>query len=152
MRKRVGQRDQPPGASSSAQAGRALAWDHNAYYGQLLTSAVPPGASRVLEMVRPTHRAYPVLPYFQYRDRCYEVAPILLVSVEATAMLRIALYAGRYSAVLNSVPFNELDPAVRTLLHELVPGSAAAPVTPRADRGLAAAVSPSVEGPRRSRA
>ncbi len=27
-----------------------LAWDHNAYYGRLLTRAVPPGASRVLEV------------------------------------------------------------------------------------------------------
>jgi hypothetical protein len=67
-----------------------------------------------------THRAYPVLHYFHFRDVRYSLPRILAVVLEAAALLGSALDPESYPRLQRSPALALVDGAARDLLAELV--------------------------------
>lgn len=84
--------------------------------------------SAMFREIYQSHRAYPVLRYFHYREPYYALSQMLLVTLETSALCRSALDPKRYSAVIQSVPLDDLHRAGFAMLYELVPN--AQPATP----------------------
>lgn len=68
-----------------------------------------------------THRSYPVLRYFHFRDPRYALPRLLLVSLDTAALLRSALDERCYERLLGSPVLFEMHAAALELLDELVP-------------------------------
>lgn len=79
-------------------------------------------AADILRQIYQTHRFYPVLHYFHYRESYYALPRILFVALESTALLRSALDPKHYSALIRSSVVDELFEAAMALLRELVSG------------------------------
>ncbi|MBW3533817.1 MAG: potassium channel family protein [Gemmatimonadetes bacterium] len=75
-----------------------------------------------LRSIYQTHRFYPVLQYFHYRDSFYALPRILLTSLDEATLLRTALDDSRYSRLVTSPEMDGLFDSALTLAHELVPG------------------------------
>ena len=69
-----------------------------------------------------THRFYPVLRYFHYREAYYALPRVLLVALDTAALIRSALHAERHARVIHSPALNGLFDAAMALMHELIPG------------------------------
>lgn len=83
--------------------------------GQLSSSA------GFLRDIYQTHRFYPVLRYFHYREPYYALPTVLSVTLETCTLLRSALDQERYSRTTGSIHLDELVDSALTLLDELVP-------------------------------
>jgi len=68
-----------------------------------------------------THRSYPVLRYFHFRQERYALPQMLLVALDAAALVRSALDPDRYRALIRSAAVFELSAAGVELLEELDP-------------------------------
>ena len=76
-----------------------------------------------------THRSYPVLRYFHYRQAYYSLPRILLVTLDSATLIRTALHADRYQELIRSIGAEGLTDSALQLVGELVPGAAARPPT-----------------------
>jgi len=74
-----------------------------------------------LRQIFQTHRSYPVLRYFHYREPYYALPRILLTVLDTTALCASALDRQRYSNIIDSAALYELRAAALALLHELIP-------------------------------
>jgi len=74
-----------------------------------------------LRQIFQTHRSYPVLRYFHYREPYYALPRILLTVLDTTALCASALDRQRYSNIVDSAALYELRAAALALLHELIP-------------------------------
>lgn len=77
--------------------------------------------ARFLTHTLETHRSYPVLRYFHFRDERYALPRLLLVSLDTATLLRSALAEQPYSRLLSSPVLFEVHGAALELLGELVP-------------------------------
>jgi hypothetical protein len=68
-----------------------------------------------------THRSYPVLRYFHFRDARYALPRLLLLALDTVALLRLALDDSYYEGLGRSPVVFELQAAGMELLTELVP-------------------------------
>lgn len=68
-----------------------------------------------------THRFYPVLQHFHYREPFYALPRILLTSLDGATLLRTALDERRYDRIVDSAEVREVFEAALTLVHELGP-------------------------------
>ena len=68
-----------------------------------------------------THRSYPVLRYFHFRDHRYALPRLLLVALDSAALVRSALSADRYRGLIRSSGVYELGSSGLEALAELVP-------------------------------
>lgn len=84
-----------------------------------------------LREIHQTHRFYPVLRYFHYREPYYALPRILRTSLDTETLMRSALDRERYAREISSPAIGELFQAAISLMHELVPG--AQPQQPSAD-------------------
>jgi hypothetical protein len=75
-----------------------------------------------LRQVYQTHRFYPVLRYFHYREPCYALPRILLIALDAATLVRSALDQDRYARMIGSAALDDLFEAAMSLTHELTPG------------------------------
>lgn len=78
-------------------------------------------AADFLQQIYQTHRSYPVLRFFHYRESYYSLPQILFIVLESTALLRSTLDPERYFRVTQSSALNELFDSATFLLHELIP-------------------------------
>jgi hypothetical protein len=74
-----------------------------------------------LRQIYQTHRFYPVLRYFHYREPYYELPRVLLIVLDAATLLRSGLDQERYAGVIHSSARDELCEAALVLMHELIP-------------------------------
>lgn len=77
--------------------------------------------ARFLTHTAETHRSYPVLRYFHFRDDRYALPRLLLLALDTVTLLRSALDDRRYEALLRSPVVFELHATGLELLNELVP-------------------------------
>ena len=68
-----------------------------------------------------THRSYPVLRYFHFRQERYALPQMLLVALDAAALVSSALDPDRYHGLIGSPTVFELSMAGQELLGELGP-------------------------------
>lgn len=68
-----------------------------------------------------THRSYPVLRYFHFRQQRYALPRLLLIALDAVALMRCALDNRRYATLVRSPVVFELSASAQELLAELVP-------------------------------
>jgi hypothetical protein len=72
-----------------------------------------------------SHRSYPVLRYFHYREPYYALPTIVRVTLDCTALIKSALDPEAYAAVVCSTRVAETERAATALLEELVPHAVA---------------------------
>ena len=75
-----------------------------------------------LRQIYQTHRFYPVLRFFHYREPYYALPRILLTALDTATLLRTALDRERYDRVIQSPALADLFEAAMSLMHELTPG------------------------------
>ena len=78
-----------------------------------------------------THRFYPVLRYFHYREKFYGLPRVLLTALDTVTLLRSAIDPNRYGRLLQTPEIDELVQASLALAGELVKD--ATPEPPSAD-------------------
>lgn len=105
------------GDSARLIAGLAAQDDLSAVVGQLASTG-----ESLLQLFE-THRSYPVLRYFHYREVRYSLPRILLVCLDAAALLPSALDGARYGKVAGSPALAVVDGAARELLDALAPSA-----------------------------
>lgn len=76
-------------------------------------------ASHLTEMGE-THTSYPVLAYFHYRHERYAIPRMLLVALEAGALVRSAIRPSSCPELLRSAVLVQLEDAAQGLLDELL--------------------------------
>jgi hypothetical protein len=81
---------------------------------------------KLLEMQQ-THRSYPVLRYFHFREARYALPRILLVALDAVSLLEAALGPREAARVISTATLVELRDGALALLDELAPGGPSAP-------------------------
>jgi hypothetical protein len=86
--------------------------------------------ARSLRDIYQTHRFYPVLRYFHYREPYYAMPHILFVVLDAAALLRSALDREHYADLLRSAALEELFEAAMSLTRGLVPDAREQPASP----------------------
>lgn len=69
-----------------------------------------------------THRFYPVLRYFHYREPHYALPRVLLVALDTATLIRTVLDPRHHGRVMHSPSLNGLSDAAMDLLHGLMPG------------------------------
>lgn len=74
-----------------------------------------------LRQIYQTHRFYPVLRYFHYRESFYALPRILLLALDGGTLMRTALDEERYGRVTRSRSLDELGDSATSLLDELAP-------------------------------
>lgn len=74
-----------------------------------------------LRQIYQSHRFYPVLRYFHYRDPEYALPRMLLTALDTVTLVRTVLDPERYARVIRSAALAELMDAAETLLAELAP-------------------------------
>ncbi|MYZ46614.1 potassium channel family protein [Propylenella binzhouense] len=84
-----------------------------------------------LREIHQTHRFYPVLRYFHYREPYYALPRILLTALDTATLMRSALERDRYAREIEAPAMGELFEAAMSLMRELIP--AAQPHQPSAD-------------------
>ena len=83
----------------------------------------------VLRRVLQSHRSYPVLRYFHYRNTYYALPRMLLTLLDARSLVVSAIDQQRYAGIAASTALDELDQAADALLTELIPHAHAASIT-----------------------
>jgi hypothetical protein len=78
-----------------------------------------------------THRSYPVLRYFHFRQHRYALPRVLLLALESATLVQSALDADRYRGLIRSSAVYQLVAAATQTLQELEPG--AQPTEPSED-------------------
>ena len=76
-----------------------------------------------LRQIHQTHRFYPVLRYFHYREPHYALPRILLIALDTATLVRSGLDRERYARLLRSPALEDLCESAMILLLELA-GSA----------------------------
>lgn len=84
-----------------------------------------------LREIYQTHRFYPVLRYFHYREPYYAVPHILFVVLDGAALLRSTLDRERYADLLSCAALEELCEAGMSLARGLVPDAPERPASPK---------------------
>lgn len=74
-----------------------------------------------LREIHQTHRFYPVLRYFHYREPYYALPRILLTALDTATLMRSALDRDRYAREIESPAMGELFEAAISLMHGLMP-------------------------------
>ncbi len=69
-----------------------------------------------LRQINQSHRFYPVLRHFHYRDRSYALPRILLIALDVATLIRAALDPEHYRRLLRSAELAELTEAAHDLL------------------------------------
>ncbi len=88
-----------------------------------------------LRQMYQTHRFFPILRYFHYRDVHYELPRILLIALDTATLVRTALEPERHGRALRPQVLDELQAAAMSLLDELTSGDdGGAPSAPEAER------------------
>lgn len=82
------------------------------------------GLAEFLTHTFETHRSYPVLRYFHFRQERYALPRLVLLALEGATLVRSALDGKRYRSLIRSAAVYELVTAGLQLLEELVPGAA----------------------------
>jgi hypothetical protein len=114
------------GDSARLVTGLAAQGGLSAVVGQLSSTG------EVLERMFQTHQSYPVLRWFHYREVRYALPRILLVVLDAAALVPSALDTGRGPG--DELPAVALiDGAAQDLLQDLVPAASARPRGPGDD-------------------
>lgn len=72
-----------------------------------------------LRQVYQTHRFYPVLRFFHYRDVYYALPRILLIALDTVTLLRSGLDRERYARLLQSPALDDLLESAMSLTREL---------------------------------
>jgi len=72
-----------------------------------------------LRQIHQTHRFYPILRYFHYREPFYELPRILLTALDTATLIRSALDQERYARTIHSPDLNTMFDAAMMLMHEL---------------------------------
>jgi len=72
-----------------------------------------------LRQIHQTHRFYPVLRYFHYREPYYALPRILLTALDTVTLIRSALDQERYARVIHSPDLNTMFDAAMMLMHQL---------------------------------
>ena len=70
-----------------------------------------------------THRFYPILRYFHYREAYYALPRILLIALDTATLVRSGLDSEHYVRLLNSPPLDDLFEAAMCLMRELSGGA-----------------------------
>ena len=68
-----------------------------------------------------THRSYPVLRYFHFREERYALPRVLLIALETATLVRSALSGQRYDDLIHSSGAYQLAAAGKEALEELLP-------------------------------
>lgn len=71
-------------------------------------------------MLLESHHAYPVLPYFRFKEAYYALARIALIMMDTATLLKSALNQEAYRSLLNSPAVAELEHGGQHLLVELI--------------------------------
>lgn len=82
-----------------------------------------------LRSVAQTHRSYPVLRAFHYREDYYALPRLMLTSLEAVTLIRSTLDPERYGPLLRAATLDEVSAAAQSLLEDLVETGPAKPPT-----------------------
>lgn len=72
-----------------------------------------------LRQIHQTHRFYPILRYFHYREPYYALPRILHTALDTATLIRSALDQERYARVIHSPDLNTMFDAAMMLMHEL---------------------------------
>lgn len=75
-----------------------------------------------LRQIYQTHRLYPVLRYFHFRQHFYAVPHVLLLVLDAVTILRTALSPARHSVAMNSPVADDLFETAFALADEILAG------------------------------
>jgi hypothetical protein len=106
----------------------------------LLTDAVASVTTQLnstagfLRDVAQTHRSYPVLRAFHYREDYYALPRLLLTSLETVTLIRSTLDPEEYGALLRASALDEMAAAARSLLDDLVRTQPAPQPSPAQDK------------------
>lgn len=73
-----------------------------------------------LRRIYQTHRFYPVLRYFHYREAYYELPRILLIALDTATLVRSGLDTQRYARLRQAPALDDLFEAAMCLMHELL--------------------------------
>ena len=73
-----------------------------------------------LRRIYQTHRFYPVLRYFHYREAYYELPRILLIALDTATLVRCGLDDQRYARPRHAPAIDDLFEAAMCLMHELL--------------------------------
>jgi hypothetical protein len=76
-----------------------------------------------------THRSYPVLRYFHFREERYALPRVLLIALETATLVRSALSPQRYQGLIHSSGAYQLAAAGLEALDELLPEVGARPAS-----------------------
>lgn len=114
------------GTGASVQLVVGLAADGDASAARERLSELAASLTHTLE----THRSYPVLRYFHFREARYALPQMLLLALDAAALLANALDVERYRGLVRSPSLFELSAAANELLHDLAPESHGPPPSP----------------------
>jgi hypothetical protein len=76
--------------------------------------------SKFLRDVSQTHRSYPVLRAFHYRQDYYALPRLMLTALEAVTLIRSTLDPEEYGALLRTAALDEMAAAAHGLLDDLV--------------------------------
>jgi hypothetical protein len=76
--------------------------------------------AKFLRDVSQTHRSYPVLRAFHYREDYYALPRLMLTSLEAVTLVRSTLDPEEYGALLRTAALDEMAAAAHGLLDDLV--------------------------------
>lgn len=77
-----------------------------------------------LRRIYQSHRFYPVLRHFHYRETFYALPRILLTALDTAALIDSAIDRNRYAGLLDSVALDDLRRSALALTRELVPDRA----------------------------
>ncbi|HYH33102.1 MAG TPA: potassium channel family protein [Pseudonocardia sp.] len=78
-------------------------------------------AAASLRQIYQSHRSYPVLRYFHYREPEYALPRMLLTALDTAALIRAVLDPQHHARLLRSTALDEFEHAAESLLDELVP-------------------------------
>jgi hypothetical protein len=78
------------------------------------------GAADFMRRTLQTHRAYPVLRYFHYREPYYALPVVMLSALDTVALVRSTLDRRRYGDLVHASALEEMSLAAESLLRELL--------------------------------
>ena len=77
--------------------------------------------AKFVRQIHQTHRFYPVLRHFHYREPYYALPRILLTALDTVSLMRTAIDRERYDREIRWPELDELYESALTLLHGLTP-------------------------------
>ena len=76
-------------------------------------------SAATLRTIHQTHRFYPVMRYFQYRQPHHALPRVLMTVLDTVTLIQTALCQERYRRVIQASSVDELHQSARSLLDEL---------------------------------